>query len=98
MNTIADIQVEKGIPVPPELLTKPGRRRYPFDALQINDSFFVPEELAMSYDTLRNTAYQYHSRARKMYVELGGDPEKAIHMFKMVIKAEPGGFRVWRVS
>jgi hypothetical protein len=93
-----DIIIEKNIPAPVELVKKEGRRRYPFDALDVGDSFFVSNEMAGSYDILRNTGYQYSVRARKQYADLTGDTKNLKNRYRLVIKEEPGGFRVWRVS
>lgn len=52
--------IEKGIPVPPD-----ARNKYPFDALNVGDSFLVP---VGNFNTLRAAAYFKGKRSGKKYV------------------------------
>lgn len=36
------IEINKGLPVPPD--TRGMKRKYPFDKMEVGDSFFVPDK------------------------------------------------------
>ncbi len=54
-----DIQIEKGVP-----LEKGGNRKYPFQDMEIGDSFFIIERPS----TVQTCASQYGSRNKKKFV------------------------------
>lgn len=55
-------KVEKGIPLPPP--GRPTARRYPFHAMEIGDSFFVPWHKDFPVENARAAATRYQYRNR----------------------------------
>jgi hypothetical protein len=72
--------IDKHVPLPP----KGGRRgsKYPFRAMEVGDSFFVPAGGA-TQSSLRSMAHGFTKRTSARYA------------FRNV---DGGGFRVWRVA
>lgn len=57
------IKIDKGIPVPPE---NSHASKYPFDLMEIGDSFFVSAE-ERKPDHMRSTASIHGKRIQKRY-------------------------------
>lgn len=72
--------IEKGIPVPP--IQKKNKNGYPFEHMDVGDSFFVKTD--DKGDHIRLTS-SVHSFGR-------------IHGMKFSIRMVDGGSRVWRVK
>lgn len=51
---ITVIKIDKGIPVPADLERR-NARKYPFNTMEVGDSFFVTE----GFTAARNSAYTY---------------------------------------
>lgn len=79
----SDIQIDKGVPIPTKMQL--GRRsKYPFDLMEVGDSFFVPGRDGKSFGGTVTAA-------RKRYTDLS---------FEMRTVKEDGvvGVRVWRTE
>lgn len=74
-------KVEKKVPMPQ--FKDRGVSRYPFDQMDVGDSFFVPTVDVASMKSLRQTTYNTNRK-------------KAPRAFKMSIEAN--GFRIFRVK
>lgn len=77
------IKIEKGISIPPA-----HPRKYPFDKMDVGDSFFVPFEninAVTLYNRIKSSAKQYsrmhHNGTR--------------HFVGRILRKE-GGIRIWR--
>jgi hypothetical protein len=71
-----DIKVEKGIPIPEKF----RHAEYPFETMEVGDSFLVPGKVEDSARTQSGLS----ARARKLVPK------------KFVTSAVEGGVRVWR--
>lgn len=69
MGLATDIKIEKGIPLPKQN----GRAvRYPFDGMEINDSFYVPG-IKSSADIRGSIGYAMAKRGWKFACRKDGD-------------------------
>jgi hypothetical protein len=75
------IPIDKGIPLPTR---QSNRKKYPFDAMEVGDSFFVPKRDG------ENSSRQAQARVASCFARQR--PRK--YTTAMV----PGGVRVWRVK
>lgn len=75
-----EFPISSGIPIPRK--RKP-RKAFPFDRLEIGDSFFVPGELPKTMSAARYAAQ----------VETGH-----VFATRTVVEQETGGVRVWRTA
>lgn len=60
--------VERGIPTPPKYRPRGPNRLYPYDKMEIGDSFAFPEEKLSS---VRKTASRYQNKIGGQYVVSG---------------------------
>lgn len=74
-----EIVIEHGVPLPPAAT---GKAKYPWEQLEVSDSFFVPGE----GKSVRATAYKRN--------KLGG----AQYAVRNVKRRNVDGVRVWRVK
>lgn len=75
--------IEKGVEYQRKMFT--GARKYPFEDMEITDSFFVecePEEAGATANRLRNAAHRFSLSSPS----------------KFSIRHVPGGVRVWRIA
>lgn len=75
-----EFQIEKNVPIPDRVAGRAGR--YPWDDMEVNDSFFVPGRDALSVPK-RKDGKKFRSAKR---VEKDGDGK------------DVAGVRVWRVA
>lgn len=76
---MSNIVIDKGVPVPPSNVS---RRKYPFDAMEVGDSFFVAGRQHKVYG-----AINWHTKhSNKRFTT------------RKVVENGVAGIRVWRVS
>lgn len=75
-----EFTIEKDVPMPK--VDNKRRGRYPFEEMEIGDSFFVPEAVA-SANSLGSSVH-YFCKGKKSY--------------KFSVRREQGGCRVWRTE
>lgn len=82
-----NIKVEKGFPIPEMDGAKKGRASFPFDEMEVGDSFFVPlsffKDHVKANDSLNSRIKAYKKK----------HPRKDF-TYRSVV----GGFRVWRIK
>lgn len=97
-----NISIDKGIPIPPH---EPGRRKmYPFDRMEVGDSFFVatsePGNLSLDDATKRlaknlgTAAYcwaTHHGNGRRFVVRIVGQGARVWRVQDASTPPEPGG-------
>jgi hypothetical protein len=73
------IKIDKGMPIPP-----PPHKKYPFDLMEVGDSFFVPagEDIERTHNNLRCSALAFGLRRQQRFTT----------------RREDGGVRVWRTE
>lgn len=76
------MQIEKNIPLP----EKTSRSKYPFEEMEIGDSFFVGDETKVK--TIRTLA---STRAKRL-------SEKQQETVRFHVAVTEGGVRVWRTA
>lgn len=54
---MTDIEIDSGVPIPPR--KPPANKRYPFEKLEVGDSFAKPEDVTPN--AMRSVA-RYHAR------------------------------------
>lgn len=76
---MTEITIEKGKPIP-----QVSARKYPFDQMEVGDSFFVPvtENLDRFRHNLRCAARAFGLRRHQQFT----------------VRTEDGGVRVWRTE
>jgi hypothetical protein len=77
------IQIEKGVPVPPNS-RHGGAGRYPFSEMQVGDSFFLAGGTAKRIGSAAYCYAEKHNPTAKFLVR--------------TIKTEPAGARCWRIT
>lgn len=81
------IRVEKGVPIPPirrgPVAEAGSRRRYPWDEMEIGDSFAVRPKKGQTHRELAGALAALFSQRRRQYKEL------------YTMRREGVGFRVW---
>jgi hypothetical protein len=83
------LKIEKDIPLPPRQRGKGyvAEHNYPWDKMEVGDSFFVPGDLVRQ----RNRAeVSYYNWKRRWNIEAED--------FKIESRAVDNGIRVWRVK
>lgn len=83
--------IEKGIPCP-ALQPRGASSKYPFDKLEVGDSFFVPVSLKEG-----ETAEHAMSRLRS---NIEGNKRRAVKLsgHYVAVRVVEGGVRVWRTA
>lgn len=79
VKKVGGLKVEKGVPLPP---LSGGRARYPWDAMEIGDSFFVPGRTSVEMAAIAASAS--HAKRRSGW--------------RFSCRAESDGARVWRIA
>lgn len=74
------MQIDKNIPYPAKTQVGKGGRKYPFNEMEVGDSFFVPLVGGESIAKIRAAASGYGNYNKKQFTTLTVD----------------GGCRVWR--
>lgn len=74
-----EFKIEKGVPIPPRKI----QSKYPWDQMDIGDSFFVPSTSGYKLSKIQSNAYAYGIKIT---------PKR-----KFVIRTLEKGFRIWRV-
>jgi len=74
-----EFKIEKGIAIPER---KGGTVKYPFEQMEVGDSFFVPESAEVRRSNFSNSASSYGKRTGK----------------KFTVRKVEGGWRCWRVE
>ena len=80
------ITIDKAVPIPETKKTGKRRSLYPFENMEVNDSFLVPNPLKLTTLILRNrvnSAAAYHSKIDGM---------------KFTVRDTVEGIRVWRTK
>lgn len=78
------VKIEKGIPLPNNRIVR--KPRYPFDEMEVGDSFFV------AADGLE--VYRLHGRLNQQKSLSEAHKKGAV----FTIRSVPGGVRVWRLQ
>jgi hypothetical protein len=73
------LEIEKGIPIPPK---KGGKIFFPFDEMEVGDSFFVPVKEKNMRRLVNNKASKYAGKSGK----------------KFTTRTVEGGIRCWRIA
>lgn len=76
------IKIEKGLPMPRPNKRHGGVRRYPWQEMEVGDSFFVPRE----------------GTSQKAIQALSCVTSKRWAPKRWATRTMPGGFRVWRTA
>lgn len=84
----APVEIEKGIPIPPKCSGKIGQFSYPFDDMEIGDSFAVP--FGAESSRIQNKV----SSAISMWKKRTASGAK----FSTRVLREEGIIRCWRVA
>jgi hypothetical protein len=79
------VRVEKGIPLPVRRVVRDPI--YPFDKMQIGESFFVEETNTLA-------RYRLHGRLANHKAQSQAHRDGAV----FTIRSVPGGVRVWRLQ
>lgn len=78
-----EIKIEKGVPIP---AVAQGRSKYPFEALEIGDSFLVP---VVGEEAQKKMRANLLSSARRITGRTGAQ-------FIVLVRNDEKGVRVWR--
>lgn len=86
------IEVEKGIPIPinPHL-NKYRQFEYPFEQMEIGDSFFIAFKPESEYDTTKKLRDRVANQARRYNKNVDSN-------FRFIVHQVPKGARCWRVE
>jgi hypothetical protein len=98
--------IEDNVAIPAAKRTGRGGSSYPFDALQVGQSFFIPasEKHPNPAKSLASTIsgatarYDEVSTTETVETRTGNTVPKRTHTRKFIIKAVDGGARCWRVA
>ena len=88
MNT-TQFPIESGVPVAPHAGRRLAAIQYPFAALEVGQSFFIPAD---QLEERRTTARIVN---RRLFAFLKKNPNKQL---KFATRAVDGGVRVWRIA
>ena len=80
--------IETDIPVPPVEGVSGPKRRYPFGALEVGHSFFVPCPEGMAPGSVQNRVNAASAHYRKVHARRS----------RFVTRQYPDGVRCWRVA
>lgn len=81
---MTEIKIEKNIPIAPKRAPgRPSKSKYPFNEMEIGDSFFVS---GITLSTINCTVRKFRMRNARN------------DGLKFTVRAVDGGFRVWRVA
>lgn len=85
------MNVEKNIPIPPDIRNGGhGKRKYPFNVMEVGDSFLAPiKEGKRASDVINALTAAAHAFTKSQF----GNPK-----FRIACRALPEGVRVWRIE
>jgi hypothetical protein len=98
-------QIEKAVPIPAPVGRGRSGSKYPFESLQVGDSFFVadteahPDAAASLASTVSGATQRYaiyHPTETKLVK--GVMVPKKVYERKFALRKVPGGARVWRIA
>lgn len=78
-------KVEKGVPIPPPATTW---REYPFEVMDVGDSFVFPLEHKSAVRSARSTFYKKQGRKKEFAIRIGGS--------NLIAGKKVG--RIWRIK
>lgn len=102
---VSTFKIEDAVPVPPPIGRGRSGSKYPFDQLEIGQSFFVPDSeeqpdaAASLASTVSGATQKYASDhpTEKKTVK-GKEVPKKVYSRKFCLRKVEGGARVWRVA
>lgn len=74
--------VDKGVPLPNPRVRGGKLIKYPWDELQVGDSFFVPTGSVKNIQVMRSNCHQRSQRSKHRYI----------------VREVTGGYRIWRTE
>jgi hypothetical protein len=74
-----EFKIEQGIEIPPR---RSGALKYPFDQMNVGDSFFIPEDSSVKPANVSNSAQAYGKQTGR----------------KFTVRRVEGGYRCWRTE
>lgn len=99
-STKPTFTIDKGIPIPESVgRGRIGATKYPFDAMEVGDSFFIAEDHKKLASTVSSANQRYAKpdpSGEQRKARNGEMVPKTVLTRRYVVKAVEGGSRIWR--